>query len=271
MPVSTAAASLLLLAGRVAAQKAAISLADDTAILQGFAAQGNNAEDYYLATWVASDGGLCDDAGFDDHRESSWKGVMCCASYDGRTCAGTNVRRVSALILNSRGGVSGDVAALGGLVELIYLDLGNTAVFGDVAPLGALTQLTTLRVYETAAHGDAAPLRAIPGLGAGWTFFTACSAGNAWNTADFGGCPAGTSAHAGGASYLGADECACCAGSRKVRDPANGACAEAVDPGEGSWGPAWGLEGPESANGSAAPRLLGSVLAACCSVWLFGL
>ena len=82
---------------------------------------------------------------------------------------------------------------------------------------------------------------------------------------------AGTSARAGGASYLGADECACCAGSRKVRDPASGACAEAVDPGEGSWGPAWGLEGPESANGSAAPRLLGSVLAACCSVWLFGL
>jgi hypothetical protein len=47
--------------------------------------------------------------------------------------------------------------------------------------------------------------------------------GNVWYTAHgFGQCPAGCSPVRDGASYLGANECACCSGSRKLRDPTTG-------------------------------------------------
>jgi len=159
---------------------------------------------------------------------------------------------VTFLHLYNHPGVSGDIGPLGRLAELRSLDLADTAVAGDVAALAALGQLQTLSLWGTAVAGDVAALatlgqlqllrlygaavwgradalRAIPGLGAGWFYFTACAAGgNSYNTAaDFGQCPAGRGPVADGASYLGADECACCSGSLKMRDPTTGAC---VDP-----------------------------------------
>jgi hypothetical protein len=125
---------------------------------------------------------------------------------------------VTYLDLHDRRGVSGDIGPLGRLAELRYLDLSGTAVAGDVAALAALGQLRYLYLYGTAVWGRADALRAIPGLGADWYLFTACAAGgNAIGTVDdFGQCPAGRSPVADGASYLGADECACCSGSQKL-------------------------------------------------------
>jgi len=129
--------------------------------------------------------------------------------------------------------VAGDVAALAALGQLQTLSLWGTAVAGDVAALATLGQLQLLRLYGAAVWGRADALRAIPGLGADWHYFTACAAGGSayYTAADFGfgQCPAGRSPVADGASYLGADECACCSGSLKMRDPTTGAC---VDPGE---------------------------------------
>jgi hypothetical protein len=131
--------------------------------------------------------------------------------------------------LGNHPGVSGDIGPLGRLAELRYLNLHDTAVAGDVAALAPLGQLRTLKLDSTAVWGRADALRAIPGLGADWSDWTACAAGgSAYRTAaDFGQCPAGRSPVADGASYLGADECACCSGSLKMRDPTTGAC---VDP-----------------------------------------
>ena len=184
-----------------------------------------------MGTWAAGGGGPCDEASFDAY-DAGWKGVMCCASYDGVTCDGANAGRVTWLGVghsHSHSGVSGDIGPLGRLAELRYLDLRYTAVAGDVAALATLGQLQTLWLYSSAVWGRADALRAIPGLGADWNYFTACAAGgNAYYTAaDFGQCPAGRSPFADGASYLGADECACCSGSLKMRDPTTGAC---VDP-----------------------------------------
>ena len=158
---------------------------------------------------------------------------MCCASYDTYSggCTGANAGRVTHLDLYNHHGVSGDIGPLGRLAELQYLSLSRTAVAGDVAALAALGQLQYLWLTDTAVWGRADALRAIPGLGADWNIFTACAAGGTaiGTAADFGQCPAGRSPVADGASYLGADECACCSGSLKMRDPTTGAC---VDPGE---------------------------------------
>ena len=228
----------LLLAGSgadVAAQShgsqpPSASLEDDVAILLAFRAVGANSQDDRVGTWAAGGGGPCDEASFDAYG-AGWKGVECCASYEYGSCVGANAGRVTYLNLANRHGVSGDIGPLGRLAELRYLELADTAVAGDVAALAALGQLQTLYLYDSAVWGRADALRAIPGLGADWRWFTACAAGgNAYNTADdFGQCPAGRSPVADGASYLGADECACCSGSLKMRDPTTGAC---VDPGE---------------------------------------
>ena len=203
---------------------------------------------------------LCDEASFDnvggefDAYNAGWKGVMCCASYDshGFRCTGGNARRVTFLDLSVSPTVSGDIGPLGRLAELQTLDLQNiavagdvaalanlgqlqslylshTAVWGDVATLATLGQLQYLGLHDTAVWGRADALRAIPGLGADWRWFTACAAGGtSYDTADdFGQCPAGRSPVADGASYLGADECACCSGSLKMRNTTTGAC---VDP-----------------------------------------
>jgi hypothetical protein len=247
----------LLLAGRAAdvvaqshgSQPPSASLEDDVAILLAFRAVGHNSQDSSVGTWAAGGGGPCDQASFDSSR-AGWYGVMCCASYSGSLCTGANAGRVTYLNLSSR--VSGDIGLLGRLAELQYLNLHDTAVAGDVAALATLGQLRYLSLGFTAIAGDVvalatlgqlqdlrlsgsavwgradALLRAIPGLGADWHWFTACAAGGtAYFTAHFGQCPAGRSPVADGASYLGADECACCSGSLKMRDPTTGAC---VDP-----------------------------------------
>eukprot|EP01046_Picozoa_sp_COSAG06_P041321 COSAG06_NODE_5115_length_3711_cov_17.818660_3_plen_480_part_00 len=304
--VGATLAAALLLAGRAAdvvaqshgSQPPSASLEDDLAILLAFRAVGANSQDDFVGTWAAGGGGPCDEASFDAY-DAGWKGVMCCASYDGTTCTGANAGRVTYLYLYYHEGVSGDIGPLGRLAELRHLALDYTAVAGDVAalaalgqlrflkldrtavagdvaalaPLGqlqtlsldytavvgdvaalaALGQLQSLVLYHTAVAGDVAALatlgqlqylglsntavwgradalRAIPGLGADWNHFTACTAGTSYYprpAADFGQCPAGRSPVADGASYLGADECACCSGSLKMRDPTTGAC---VDP-----------------------------------------
>ena len=110
------------------------------------------------------------------------------------------------------------------------MDLYNTAVAGDVAALATLGRLYSLRLDRTFVWGRADALPVVK-WGNGWRRFTTCAAGGSaqFTAHDFGfdQCPAGRSPVADGASYLGADECACRSGSLKKRDPTTGAC---VDP-----------------------------------------
>ena len=238
--VAAGLVAALLLAGRAAdvvaqshgSQPPSASLEDDLAILLAFRAVGANSQDNWVRTWAAGGGGPCDEASF-DRENAGWKMVMCCASYDWSAysqdgdCTGANARRVTYLNLYSLQ-VSGDIGPLGRLVELQNLDLHGTAVAGDVAALAALGQLQYLYLSDTAVWGRADALRAIPGLGAGWKQFIACShtAYGDRTIGYFGLCPVGRSDVADAASYIGVDKCACCSGSRKMRDPTTGACVD---------------------------------------------
>ena len=145
---------------------------------------------------------------------------------------------VQVLNLHSNAALHGDVASLGGLVEMRYLDLSDTAVHGAPGSLSGLSHLGespsvpgvlfsrgVLHLADTRVAGPVAALRALPSLGSDWGS----------GSDDFSGCdgfPAATCRDAGMAvvakpsGVAGTDECGCCADSPLVRDEATGCYGE---------------------------------------------
>ena len=129
--------------------------------------------------------------------------------------------RVASLTGGWKTWLSGDVGLLAGATALERIYLGWTSVWGSVEPLAALTQLTFLRLQHADVYGDATVLRAIPGLGAGWP---TRSSQASLCSAFAGSCPAGSSAIADAATFVGNDACACCTAVTGLARDAAGVC-----------------------------------------------
>jgi hypothetical protein len=195
----------------------------------------------------------CAAGGWDDE-DSGYVGVLCDraggrvvyvdGSHAGLGCDAALFAPLGALrwlALEQNAALHGDVASLGGLVELRYLGLSDTAVHGAPGSLVGLRhlgeQVTTtvpgysgltgvLHLARTRVAGPVAALQALPGLGSSWGSWEGQGLGY-----DFTGCDDYGAASldtcdlvAGASGVAGQDDCACCAESVEVRDQATGCC-----------------------------------------------
>ena len=197
-PLRRAAALLGLLGAlvpRAAAQSPAGSAAGDTAALLAVAADAGNADARANAFRGWDEGAEPCAAGSWDDDGSGYEGVRCdraggrvvCVDryYQGLGCDAALFAPLGALqwlALEQNAALHGDVASLGGLVELRYLGLCDTAVHGAPASLVGLRHLgepvTTVPGYSgltgvlhlarTRVAGPVAALQALPGLGSSW-------------------------------------------------------------------------------------------------------
>ena len=258
---------LLVCASLVAAQG---SQSDDAAVLLALKANGNNAQAHNLRKWDA--GGDPCGANFDD-AFLGWYGVQCCAAYDsvlwtGCQSQGESHTRVTWLRMSHWDGISGDVALLGPLTSLVYLDISYTGFSGNVVSLAHLhsllyldisetdisglvasfagmSALTTLSLYQCAAvGGDVASLEALSHLNTLELSKSGCygdssglrSSIPSLDTVDFDfcssnddACPSGRTPVANPDTYIGSNECACCSGTQKFKSD-TGACTAPPTP-----------------------------------------
>ena len=119
------------------------TLADKAALLS-FQGRGDDNGD--LSTWSRATE-PCRDGW--DSRDAGWRHVMCCSSYIGYVCTGSNTARVTYLGLNNKPGVRGNLQDLSAMTALIHLTLSHCNAVSGVANFLGMTQLRELNLYGT--------------------------------------------------------------------------------------------------------------------------
>ena len=180
------------------------------------------------ASW-ALDSEPCDEGWYS--RDAGWLAIDCNApgSLGGRV---TQIRAVTAglsgeclfagivgalaqvdavvtIDLQGCDGVGGQIGPLASLAHLTFLSLGDTSVTGAVEQLAGLSGLLTLQLAGSSVYGDITTLKAVPGLGATWAGFDACSAHSCLLTRLLGI----DALIAASGDFAGTDDCTCCTDS----------------------------------------------------------